>query len=222
MYKSIFYKEWIKTRQLIAILCIVFGGFIAYTLLKTSQGVKLSGAVNFLELIVQKDVLLVDYLKYLPLLAGVLMAVVQLVPEMQSKRLKLTLHLPLGESKILLAMLAYGFTILLALFVVSQTILLTVLAQSFPAEIITQNLTASLPWFLAGIAAYFFGAWVCMEPTWRQRIVNVIAALCGVYLFFLNAPSGGYITFLPYLLLLTAASFFFSYYSVARFKDGAQ
>ena len=36
----------------------------------------------------------IDMLQYIPLIAGILMAIVQFVPEMQRKCLKLTLHLP--------------------------------------------------------------------------------------------------------------------------------
>lgn len=221
MYKSIFYKEWIKTRYMVMLLYIVFAAFITYVFMKASQGIKISGAINFIELIIQKDVLLITYLKYLPLLAGIVLAIVQFVPEMQNKRLKLTLHLPFGEARILNSMLVYGLLVMLAIFIPAVIALVLGLSVSFPHEVVMQNFWAGLPWFLAGLAGYFLTAWICFEPTWRQRVINIIPA-AAVHFFLLDAASGAYNTFLPYLAAFIVISFFFSYYSVARFKDGAQ
>lgn len=222
MYQSIFYKEWIKTRKLIALAAVVFLGFITYTFISTAQMFRISGAVMVWETVITKDLPLLNDMKWLPLLAAVLLSLAQYVPEIYNKRLKLTLHLPLPESGILVSMLFYGAVILLLFYLVSYTILLTGLRMWFPPEIVRTAFYASAPWFLAGLAAYFLTSWICLEPVWKQRIINGLAAICCLSLFFLGAKSGGYNTFLPYLLGLSVLSLAFPFYSVARFKEGAQ
>ena len=65
---------------------------------------------------VQRDVIFIDMLQYIPLIAGILMAIVQFVPEMQRKCLKLTLHLPYPELKMTGNMLLSGLVLLLVCF----------------------------------------------------------------------------------------------------------
>ena len=65
-------------------------------------------AAHVWEVMLQRDVIFIDMLQYIPLIAGILMAIVQFVPEMQRKCLKLTLHLPYPELKMTGNMLPPG------------------------------------------------------------------------------------------------------------------
>jgi hypothetical protein len=156
------------------------------------------------------------------LLAGVLVAITQYVPELQFKRLKLTLHLPLDENKIVSTMLLYGFGVVLLLSFVTLSLLLLGLSNSFPAEIVGASFQQSLPWFLAGPAAYLIAAWICLEPQWKQRVLNTIPGIIALSFFFLKAKSGAYQPFDPYLTGLVIIAFSFAFYSTTRFKEGIQ
>ena len=79
-----------------------------------------------------------------------------------------------------------------------------------------------LPWFLAGDVAYLLGAWISFEPAWMQRVLNALPAAGLISFFYMEAPSGAYIPFLPFLIIIVAAAFTFSFVSVARFKNGIQ
>ncbi len=222
MYQSIFYKEWIKTRKLTALLVVVFAGLISYLFIDILQQLRTAGAVCLVEGVIQKDLFLLPLMKYLPALAGILFAISQFTPEMQNKRFKLTLHLPMPESAIVSAMLGYGFAVLFGLLLISFGILLIGLSIWFPAEIVCANFFSALPWFLAGLSGYLITSWVVLEPVWRQRILNAIPGLCALSLFFISTKSGGIVPFLPELILFIVISFSFAYYSTSRFKDGAQ
>ena len=221
MYTSLFYKEWIKTHKLVLLLLVVFSALMAYILLGAAKQYQ-AGPVPLWEGIIQNSMTLVGYFKYLPLAAGVVMAIVQFVPEMQNKRLKLTLHLPMNESGILCSMLGFGMLVLVLLFSLSCIILLSGLSIRFCAEMVTANFRISLPWFLGGLASYLLAAWICLEPTWKQRIFNAIPAICCVSFFYTGALPGAYMPFIPYLAGFIAISFFFSFYSGIRFKNGVQ
>lgn len=222
MYKSIFYKEWIKTRKLIGLLVLIFIGLITYIFIDILQLLRTSGAVNFVETVVQKDVALLPLIKYIPALSGILLAISQYVPEMQNKRLKLTLHLPIPESSIVSLMLGYGFMVMFLLLFVVFTILLIGLGILFPVEIVCANFFSALPWFLAGLAGYLITSWASLEPVWKYRVSDAIAGLCCLSFFFISARSGGMTAFLPVLMTIIIISFSFAYYSVTRFKEGAQ
>ena len=223
MWKSIIYKEWIKTRSAVAIIVAVFLGVGIYSFITINANIRLTGIVNVWETAVQKDPLVFSYFQYLPLLAGILLAITQYIPELQFKRLKLTLHLPLNENKILLTMLLYGIAVIALLLLVSMPLLLWDLSRQFPREIVFSAHHQLIPWFFAGPAAYLLTSWVCLEPQWKQRIMNVIPALLFLSFFLFKAKSGAYQPFHPYLIVTAViVCFFFPFYSTARFKEGVQ
>jgi hypothetical protein len=222
MYKSIIYKEWIKTRSAVIVMAAVFLGIGAYSFMKINEGIRLSGIVNVWENVIQKDSTMFPYFESLPLLAGILLAVTQYVPELQFKRLKLTLHLPLNENRIMLTMLLYGVSVVLLLLLVTLPLLLAGLSRIFPAEIVCSAFQQLTPWFLAGPAAYLITAWICLEPQWKQRILNVIPGIIALSFFLMPARSGAYQPLDLYLVLLIAMAFSFAFHSTARFKEGVQ
>jgi hypothetical protein len=222
MYKSLLYKEWIKTRSAIIVIAAVFAGAGIYSFMKIDEGIRLLGIVNVWEDAVLKDPLFFPYFEYLPLLSGFLLAITQYVPELQFKRLKLTLHLPLKENSILLTMLLYGCGIITLLLLVALPVFLWGLLRQFPAEIGYAAFQQLLPWFLAGPAAYLIAAWICLEPQWKQRIWNLVPGILFLSLALLRAKSGASQPFEPYLIVAIIVSFFFSFYSTARFKEGVQ
>ena len=201
---------------------ILFALVLIYTFINIQQAFRVSGATVVWTETILKDICMLNYFEWLPLIVSVLFGIVQFYPEMSNKRLKLTLHLPMSENKILLGLLTYGFCCLASLFVLTIVTLTLGLNVYYPSEIVSYMLLSSLPWFLSGIAAYFLIVWICIEPVWRQRVFNTIIGGIFISYFMLSAKSGAYIYFIPYLILVAIASFLFTYYSMYRFKEGAQ
>jgi hypothetical protein len=220
MLKSLFFKEWVKSRWALLVTFLVFAGVIAYTFIIMSTELRVLGAGTVWESIIQKGITHFDYLKYLFLLAGVLLAVVQYAPEMVNKRLKLTLHLPLPDYRIILAMLLYGLLSLAALFLPVYAAVCAGISGYYPAEITAWNLAALLPWLWGGFAAYLLTAWISIEPVWKQRLWNTLAAGCLLKLFYFDELPGAYAPLLPYLMLFCLFGVTFTFYSVIRFKEG--
>lgn len=222
MWKAIVYKEWIKTRRYLFAALLLTAGFVGYGLLRLYRAVELMGAGHIWEVMVTRNAVFIDPIRFVPLLAGLLLAVVQFVPEMQRKCLKLTLHLPVPALATLGAMLVFGLAALSVLFGIGVAIVglgpLPVIARELAGNI----LCTALPWFLAGMAAYLLGAWVILEPTWRLRAVNILMSLLILRLFFLGEVPHAYDGFLPLLALLTACTASLSWISVVRFMAGRQ
>lgn len=219
---SLFYKEWIKTRKVLLLTAIVFACFIIYTFINVGQMFRIGGAVQVWADVMLKDVSLLPRMEWLPLIFSVLFGLTQFVPEMTSKRLKLTLHLPMPEGKIICTMLMYGLVSLLLLYILIYAVLIIGMGIYYPAEIVISMCKASAPWFLAGIAGYLFIAWICFEPVWRQRVLNALIAVYALTFFMINSKSGAYMPFIPYLVVLIIIAYIFPFYSMYRFKEGAQ
>ena len=119
-------------------------------------------------------------------LLGVLLAVVQFVPEMAQKRLKLTLHLPFPQWKMILLMSGIGLGALALLFIVQTAVLWGYFHALLAPELVARILLTALPWYLAGLTLYLLTAWICLEPTWKRRLANLLIAVGVCRIFFLS------------------------------------
>ncbi len=223
MLQSLLFKEWIKTRRVITILGLIFAAMIAYAFITNGQLFRVSGAVSVWSNVILKGMpILPDLMKWLPVLAGILLAVSQFAPEMTDKRLKLTLHLPLTEVRILTTMLLYGVLSLFVLYALTYMVLSAGLSFYYPGEILANMFRSSAPPVLGGFFGYLLTSWICLEPVWRQRIGYAFATAAFLSVLYTSALPGAYSPFIPYLVVLLLISFSFPFYSMARFKDGAQ
>lgn len=223
MIQALLFKEWIKTRRVVTLIGIIFVALIIYTLINTGQQFRVGGAVQTWSIVILKDMpILPSFAQWVPILSGLLLGISQFAPEMHDKRLKLTLHLPLAETKIMTILLFFGIGILLFIFLLSYLILSFSFSFYYPAEVIEAMVWSSLPHLFAGIFGYLFTAWISLEPVWRHRIGYTLASIGLLYFLFIRAISGAYAPFVPYLTVLLILCFFFPFYSMYRFKDGAQ
>lgn len=222
MIKAIFYKEWIKMRWFCLVAALFLAGFTAYALLRVQRVITFKGAAHIWEVMLEKEVVFIDILQYLPVLLGVLLALVQFIPEMTHKRLKLTLHLPFPQRKMILLMMGVGLAALAVLSAVQAFVLWCYFHTLLAPELVSRILLTSLPWYLAGLALYPLAAWVCLEPTWRRRVADILVAVGVCRLFFLSETPQAYDGMLPWLLALLLCVSFFSLLSVYRFKQGCQ
>ncbi len=223
MIQALLLKEWIKTRRVITLIGVIFVALIIYSLINTGQQFRVGGAVQTWATVILKDMpILPSFTQWIPLLAGLLLGIAQFAPEMQDKRLKLTLHLPLTETRIMITLLMFGVSILLFIFSLSYLILSFSFSFYYPKEIIESMIWNSLPHLFAGVFGYLLASWISLEPVWRQRIGYALASVAFLSFLFIRSASGAYTPFIPFLTVLLIVCFFFPFYSMYRFKDGAQ
>ena len=219
---AIFYKEWIKTRWYLLLALLVTLGFAGYSMLRINRVASMKGVEHVWEVMLARDTVFVDLLEYIPLLTGILLALVQFVPEMHRKCLKLTLHLPYPELKMTGNMLLSGLVLLLVCFASNFLLMEVYLNGILAHELKNHILLTALTWYLAGISGYLLVAWICLEPAWKRRILNLIIAVLLLRIFFLSPTPEAYNKFLPYLLVYTLLTASFSWLSIVRFKAGKQ
>jgi len=222
MKKALLYKEWKKTKWFhIGILAIGIL-LLAYIFMKLGRSFRFAGKEHLWDVIVNRDQFLFRDLKFFPLAAGVCLGLAQFIPEIIQKRIKLSLHLPLSERKTIFTMLAYGQLSLMLLFTV-HIIAVIIFAQiHFPTEFIISILHTIAPWYIAGLVAHSFLAMLCLEPTWKRRVFDLLMMLATVNIFFISDFPGAYSLSIGLLIIVPAYVLPFVFVSVHRFKTGEQ
>lgn len=222
MNKMILYKEWLKTRWILLGIAVVIAALAGYCFLNLSKVVQIRGAALLWETLVAKDTVLTEILRFVPALCSAVLALAQFIPEIQHKRLKLTLHLPYSQSRMLLVITLYGLLALTLLFLLQAGACAWAMSRWVPAELVTRMLRTMAVWYLAGWAAYLFTSALCLEPTWRFRVLILLVAAGLLRILFLSAVPEAYNGFFPFLLLYVLAAVGLLYSGVARFKEGLQ
>lgn len=220
--KAMYYKEWIKTRWYLLLAFVTVMGFTVYSLLRFNRALNLKGAEHIWDVMLTRDAIFVEQLTYIPALVGIVLALVQFVPEMHRKCLKLTLHLPCPHLRMLYEMLSFGIVAQLVIFGISCLTLYIGMSGPLAPELYSHVLLTTLPWYISGLAAYLLFAWICFEPTWKLRIFNLLVSLLLLRIFFLSGTPEAYNGFLPVLVLFTVLTASFSGISIQRFKEGCQ
>ncbi|MCU4155525.1 hypothetical protein J1N10_06025 [Carboxylicivirga sp. A043] len=222
MEKALLYKEWKKTRLFTLGIAAVGIILLGYIMLKMGRSFRMVGMEHLWDVVVNRKQFLFRSLKYFPIAAALCLGMAQYFPEVIQKRIKLSLHLPLPERKVILLMYGYGLGILLGIYLLQLVGLLVFSTINFPYEFTSSTLKTIAPWYMAGIITYLFVAMVCLEPVWKRRAFNGLLGIAIVYLFFLSDVPSAYQPVLYILLVTLIAVFPFGFLSVQRFKEGTQ
>lgn len=222
LLKALSYKEWMKTRKLVGGWILLLAAVSVYAYIDLTYTIRMNEAVNVWFGILFQGTSVSVLLMYLLPLAGISLAIVQFVPEMTQKRFKLTLHLPASESRLVSSMLLFGYGVLGVLYLCCLVFLSLLVSRVLPFEGVSMMLSQVLPWTAAGLAGYGFTAWICIEPSWKQRAMNMLMAAGLLSVCFVSVYPEAYAGFGWGMAGLVAASFVFPFYSCIRFKQGVQ
>ncbi len=225
MIKSLLYKEWLKIRWAYLIMFGVFLLILAKIGLEIAYDIRQMDANAVWYNAVIRQQIFYSWLLYLPVLSGIVIGSVQFAPEISAKRLKLTLHLPLNETTILLLMTGVGFAALVLLYLVACISLSLIVLHFFPVQVLSSVLITALPWFLAGLIAYLATTMIFTEPVWLQRVLLMIVAWFFLNTYLLYSPRGGYETYthaLPWFILLSLFYIISILTPAQRFRRGVE
>lgn len=192
MFKSIIYKEWIKTRWVVIISFLAVFITLIYIQLEVRHYIELMTAFSNWLYIVQRKMLYYEIFKYFPLIIGVVISILQFVPEMSKNRMRLSYHLPISEKKLLLSMTSIGFSLLIVNLAIIVGGLVGISYIYYPTEIVQSMLFTIFPWLLGGIAIYFLTSTIILEPSWKYRIILIIIAFAFLKLLFMESGYNEY------------------------------
>ena len=218
--KHLLYKEWIKTRWYAAVG--LAGSLIlsVYACIDAVSTFHDMGGTFFYSTLLTGNIALMTQLKYLPLAIALLIGLPQFLPEITNKRIRLTLHLPVGSTAVVYTMVLYGLAVFCCTLLPALLITTATLAASFPAEVVVATLQTLLPWLLGGMTAYFFTAMIAFEPVWKFRFGYILIAYLTLRFFYLGYGVGNAVTAYPLLLVITMVSSLAVIYTSHRFNKG--
>ena len=218
--KHLLYKEWIKTRWYAAVG--LAGSLIlsVYACIDAVSTFHDMGGTFFYSTLLTGNITLMTQLKYLPLAIALLIGLPQFLPEITNKRIRLTLHLPVGSTAVVYTMVLYGLAVFCCTLLPALLITTATLAACFPAEVVVATLQTLLPWLLGGMTAYFFTAMIAFEPVWKFRFGYILIAYLTLRFFYLGYGVGNAVTAYPLLLVITLVSSLAVIYTSHRFNKG--
>lgn len=220
MFKALLYKEWIKLRFYWCLLFaanLVFAAFLALSLRHVFQ---VREAFVVWSNWISKGYLFFRSAQYVPLLIGIVLSCLQFFPEILTKRLRLVLHLPLGQDRAVGIHLAAGLLLLGLILAPGLLLILISAGIYFPAEFQGVIWFTYGPWLLAGFAGYLLTAALLLEPTWLSRVFYLILGAALLRLLYQDGFYNAYLRILPGVVLLTAALFVVPLLSTHRFGKG--
>ena len=94
--KHLLYKEWLKTRWFAAVSLLLGIILSTYACIDALSSFHSLGGSFFYSTLLSGNISLMGQLKYLPLGVALLIGLSQFMPEITNKRIRLTLHLPIG------------------------------------------------------------------------------------------------------------------------------
>ncbi len=220
MFKSLLYKEWIKLRIYWLLLFIVNLAFCGFLCLRLRHVFRINEAMAVWSNWIFKGYLFYRICEYVPLLLGVVLGCLQFFPETLSKRLRLVLHLPLGESRAASIHLVAGLLMLATVYLPGLALIAVSSSFYFPPDFQANLLLTYTPWLLGGLAAYLLTAFTVLEPTWRLRVVYLLFSAALLRLFFLEDFYNSYLRIMLSLTICTSLLFVFPLLSTYRFGKG--
>ena len=222
LFSATLYKEWIKLRLYWVLLLVGSVGFAAFLCLRLRNVHQFHDAVSIWSAWIFKGYLFFASFQYVPLGAGVLLGALQFLPETLSKRVRLVLHLPLGEERVISYHLLAGILLLTLIFAPAVALFGITGWLYFPVEF-QRNLALTLaPWLLAGFAGYLLTATLLLENAWRHRVFYLLLGGATLRLFYLGEFYDVYLRVLPGFLFWTVALFTLPLFSSYRFRKGLE
>lgn len=158
--------------------------------------------------------------QYAPFCMGIVLGVLQFLPEVQAHRVRLVLHLPLNEERAVGIHLLAGTALLVLALIPAVLIFVIGGAIYFPGEWQGNLLNVLAPWLLAGFGAYFGAAALLLENNWRHRVVYLLLFAGGLRLYWFEEFYDGYARILPPLALWVACLALVPLFSTFRFRKG--
>lgn len=218
--KHLIYKEWLKTKWFATIALSLNIGVLIYIVISLRSSFLSVGGVAYLSALMTYKTQFFSIYRYIPLALALLIGISQFAPEITDKRIKLALHLPLSNLRIIYTMVLYGCA-LLALCMIPGILIFTGLISIYlPAEITVPVLQTMLPWMLGGFCAYFLIAMIALEPVWKFRFLYILVSYKVLSLFFMQLSIGNAVSLLPLLCLITCLSGIAPVYTSYRFNKG--
>lgn len=190
MIKALTKKEWKKTKYVILAFSIITLISLVFIHLDIKNALEFNNPSDILLNTINKESLNIDYYKLAILAIGGFIGFFQFSPEVSKARIRLHLHLPVKQSRLINFLIIYGLLAILIVFLISNIIFYFSVTQFYPIELfyafqtkIIVSLPMSIIWYLS-IAIFL------IQPL---KIMKVgILALSILITLLYSATTGGF------------------------------
>ncbi|WP_026803493.1 DUF4857 domain-containing protein [Aliarcobacter lanthieri] len=161
-----------------------------------------------------------SYFLYFYILYGISYAFTQFLPEVIQKRVKLTIHLPLSLTKIVLYHTIITITIILFFSFIFSIFLLIINSQYYPKELLYIMTKDSIAFTLIGIVSYILVSSLIIE---QNKKVLILKLLIFILFIFLSIKSRFFLEDFSLYFVLVMFSLFMlldSFYSIKHQRLG--
>lgn len=217
---ALLYKEWLKLRPAWLAVFAANGLFCVYLFLQIRHHFQVEHAEMLFYQANRIGRLFYADLRYVPLITGLVLGAAQFAPEVIRGRFRLSIHLPISLTRLMLTHLAIGLAALAVIFGLNVLVLAVSIGTYFPAAFVTSAVMTALPWMLAGVAAYLGVAMAFLEPINRYRLTYLALAGGVVWLCHMSGRYNAYDQAFGGLVLLVALLAPAVLVSANRFRDG--
>lgn len=221
MFKNIFFKEFLKLRFVIIVLSVVHFGVIAYAYLKLRSMYMGNDPVTLWLHVVGRDYFYFGLVSTALSVSALWIGIQQFYSEVEKKRFRISCHLPLSETKVMLSIVSFGVGLVVLFGLADMALLSIAVSQFFPSDIIKAAAVVMLNYTAGAVMLYFTGLVLTLEPEWKHKLLLAFILLpVTTFVFqpsvYNDAPSSMLMSFI--LLLITAPVVLFPAY---RFRKGA-
>lgn len=223
MIGHLFYKEWIKTRWAFWATLAVGIAVIYYIFTMAENRMTMLGGKEYMLSILYDNPPRIYYswLQYLPLLGAVCIGVSQYMPEVRNKRIRLTMHLPMDNDKLIIGMSVFGLMLISIFNAILLGFFLYENHAHFPAEITGPVTSTIINWFAASYLAYNYIGMTAMEPNGYRKLVYALTGLILLSLYYGDIDfHGAYSGATWFLVIIALMSCPLVLFSTHRFYKG--
>ncbi len=219
MLSSLLLKEWLKLRIFFAALLLLNFAVCVKIFFDIRQQMHSEHAEMVWYQVIHIHTIPYTAIMYMPLATGLIFAAAQFVPEMLGRRMRISLHLPTGRNRMLVACLFTGLLLYLAVCCMDSGLVFLMLRTYFPMEVAWSSIPTIAPWIIAGLLSYCGTVTVLLEIAWPRRIflLLVFSTLCLV--LFSGTGYGWFTPALWYLVGLFPLALLSVFESGRRFQQ---
>jgi hypothetical protein len=220
MIRALLGKEWIKARWPFLLAVAVSAVTLGNLWLTVRESFEFNDANALWNSVVHRKLIFYSGIRWNALVAGILLALAQFVPEVRKRRLRLLFHLPVDNHRALMVMMAAGLLGTLLVTGLNLLGLIGVVGAYYPADVTLSAVLTALPWFVAGLLAYSGTALVVLEPAWWRRVAFAALSFALASICYLGATYEAFAPSIGRLALLAALLPATVFLPAFRFKRG--
>lgn len=220
LYRPILYKEWLKLRLIIIISTLTMVALSLFCVYKLHRIIELKGAQHIWTNIMTRGAIFVNILYCIPLVIGITLTIFQFLPETTFSRIKLMLHLPCKTTTSIGTMIIFGQGVMFLEFLLSLGIIYFGFLDVLAIELVHHIVLTIIPWYLIGMIAYAFGAFIFLEPSWKRRVYYLIISTLTIRVFFLSTKPEAYNNFIIPMVICLILWSMLPILSISRIQNG--